>query len=474
MVAALDSATGKQIWKTYALPDPPSKRTAPDGKTYMGPAGVGVWGPATIDPKQNALYIGTGNTFSGPDVGRSDAVMAINLDTGKILWVKQDEPERCLAHWMSSGTWACRLSAKALSAGSSPARTGAMPPPPPPNYYCPDPEGPDWDIASGAMLATFPDGHRLLVAGQKSGLVWGQDPDKKGEVVWRSRIDIPRGQIVFGGAMDNDTAYFAFRSGGVDAINIADGKEKWYTPVDSPATWRRTRALVPQSVLFQGLSSPVDSTACSEPSVLSTARRYGTSTPPRISTRSTASRRMAVPSVPPDQRWPMEWCTSPPDIPDSRTVFRAMSCSPSPSNIRRSCLNCQLFPKVEKRSLVPAGKPPASTRRSSNQPGMSFGMMQMPERIEVSFVPAEKEKIAVIGAGFMGPGIGQVFASCGHPVQIFNRSPERLAEVHERIRGNLSQMADYGLADADQIPSILRPDHDHDGSTRKPAQTRPL
>ena len=73
----------------------------------------------------------------------------------------------------------------------------------------------------------------------------------------------------------------------------------------------------------------------------------------------------------------------------------------------------------------------------------------------MSLVPADKEKIAVVGAGFMGPGIGQVFAACGHSVHIYNRSPERLKSVHERVRCNLSQMADYGLADADQIPAIL-------------------
>ncbi len=73
----------------------------------------------------------------------------------------------------------------------------------------------------------------------------------------------------------------------------------------------------------------------------------------------------------------------------------------------------------------------------------------------MSQVSAEKLKIAVIGAGFMGPGIGQVFATCGHPVQIYNRSPERLQTVHERVECNLSQMADYDLVDRGQIPSIL-------------------
>jgi len=230
MVAALDSATGKEVWKTYTLPDEPKKQTTPDGKNFLGPAGVGVWGPVTIDPKRNALYFGTGNTFAGPDVGRSDAVMALSLDSGKVLWVKQDE---------AGDVWhtGCPQGPAPEGFPQKPVRPGAArnntPPKIPPTYYCTPDMGPDWDISSGAMLASLPSGKDLLVVGQKSGLVWGHDPDKQGELVWRSRNDVPRGQIVFGGAMDKDTAYFAFRNGGVAAFNIMDGKEKWYTPVES-------------------------------------------------------------------------------------------------------------------------------------------------------------------------------------------------------------------------------------------------
>ena len=102
----------------------------------------------------------------------------------------------------------------------------------PASYYCPNPEGPDWDISSGAMLATLPNGRNLLVAGQKSGMVWAHDPDKKGELVWMT--DASRGQVVFGGALDEENAYFAFRSGGVAALRLTDGVEKWYTPVTTP------------------------------------------------------------------------------------------------------------------------------------------------------------------------------------------------------------------------------------------------
>lgn len=109
----------------------------------------------------------------------------------------------------------------------------------PDSYYCPsDPvgPGPDWDFSAGAILINTAGGKSLVVAGQKSGLVWAHDPDKKGELVWRA--DVSRGQIVFGGGSDSETAYFAMRSfnrsgppAGVVAVRLSDGTEKWYTPI---------------------------------------------------------------------------------------------------------------------------------------------------------------------------------------------------------------------------------------------------
>ncbi|HOL72610.1 MAG TPA: 3-hydroxyacyl-CoA dehydrogenase NAD-binding domain-containing protein, partial [Bryobacteraceae bacterium] len=65
------------------------------------------------------------------------------------------------------------------------------------------------------------------------------------------------------------------------------------------------------------------------------------------------------------------------------------------------------------------------------------------------------EKIAVIGAGMMGPGIAQIFAAHGHPVQVHDTAGERLATVEERVRANLERLAEYDLADADGIPETL-------------------
>ena len=92
-------------------------------------------------------------------------------------------------------------------------------------------ENPDWDFSAGAILVDQPNGRSLVVAGQKSGGVWALDPDNKGAVVWYS--DISRGQILFGGAADEEQAYFALRGtyGGVAAIRLKDGLERWFADI---------------------------------------------------------------------------------------------------------------------------------------------------------------------------------------------------------------------------------------------------
>jgi 3-hydroxybutyryl-CoA dehydrogenase len=63
--------------------------------------------------------------------------------------------------------------------------------------------------------------------------------------------------------------------------------------------------------------------------------------------------------------------------------------------------------------------------------------------------------IAVIGAGMMGPGIAQVFAAHGHPVQVQGRPAAKLSTVKDRIRTNLTRMAEYRLIESAEIPRIL-------------------
>jgi polyvinyl alcohol dehydrogenase (cytochrome) len=252
MVVALNAENGKEIWKTYTIPDAPTERKTPDGKSYFGPSGAGIWGPTMVDPKRKAIYVSTGNGFSEPETGRSDAVMALDMETGKVLWVQQDEPHDvwhggCPAGPPPPGLGLPPRSASRYAdpnrangrggAGRAGQRPPTQRPVPPADYYCPPSDAnPDWDFSAGVMMATLPGGRSLLIVGQKSGVVWAHDPDKKGALVWKS--DISRGEIDFGGAMDDENAYFAMRGGGIAAIRLSDGLEKWSTYVPPQESMR--------------------------------------------------------------------------------------------------------------------------------------------------------------------------------------------------------------------------------------------
>ena len=229
-VVALDAATGKQIWKTYTIPDasaPTTKNAA--GTQLWGPSGAGVWNSPTIDPKRHALYVGTGNAYSAPAASTTDAIVAMDLDSGKLLWSVQGT---------SNDVWLAACLTKAT-----------------PNC------GPDQDFGSPPILKTLQGGTALLVAGQKSGNVWAYDPDKKGAVVWRSPLVGNTtefgGKIVWGGAADEQRAYFGLGPGGIAAVRLRDGRREWFAslqPAGVPARAGQDGALtvVPGAVISGG------------------------------------------------------------------------------------------------------------------------------------------------------------------------------------------------------------------------------
>jgi polyvinyl alcohol dehydrogenase (cytochrome) len=206
-VVALDSSTGQKIWKTYVIPDEPKPtRKNSAGTQLWAPAGGGVWNTPTIDPEQHALYVGTGNSYTQPAQERTDAILALDMDSGKELWVAQDTPKD--AWLVCSGVF---------------GKT----------ENCPEDMGPDYDFGASPILRTLPSGHRVLIAGQKSGMIWAHDPDRKGAVVWKTQIPekLAIGEITFGGAADDQSAYFGVSSVGVVALRLTNGERKWVAPV---------------------------------------------------------------------------------------------------------------------------------------------------------------------------------------------------------------------------------------------------
>jgi polyvinyl alcohol dehydrogenase (cytochrome) len=223
-MVALDATTGRQIWKTYTIAEEPHKTTRNKiGTQLWGPSGAPIWSSPSIDVKRNVLYATTGDNYSDPTSKMSDAFVAFDLDTGKILWSRQLTEK-------DAYTSACRI---------------------PDKTNCPESNGPDFDFSSGPILVNLANGKRALVAGQKSGLVHAVDPDNQGELRWSVRVGQggTNGGVQWGSATDGTNVYVALadlgrvvvpyslstdvdpkRGGGMFALNLADGKRVWYTP----------------------------------------------------------------------------------------------------------------------------------------------------------------------------------------------------------------------------------------------------
>jgi 3-hydroxybutyryl-CoA dehydrogenase len=69
--------------------------------------------------------------------------------------------------------------------------------------------------------------------------------------------------------------------------------------------------------------------------------------------------------------------------------------------------------------------------------------------------PVDIKNIAIVGAGFIGPGIAQVFAARGFSVCLIDIKEDILAAAINSIRFNLAMMAERGLGSAGDIENIM-------------------
>jgi len=256
-IVALDSETGRRVWKTYTIPEEPKviKRNSA-GVDYMGPSGSGVWTTPILDIKRRALYFGTGNAFSEP-AATADSIMAMSLDTGKILWWQQAFPND-IWHGGCPQTVPGRAAIgrpPGAGPGAFPGR-GNQPPYPPEN--CVEKTGPDWDYAASPNLAALPDGRTVIIASPKQAVVRALDPDRNGATIWEQ--DIARGigggagETVFGGAVDQNTIYFGLHLGnGLVAMDAATGVEKWFRPLKNPEAMASHRGIVAAVSVIPGV-----------------------------------------------------------------------------------------------------------------------------------------------------------------------------------------------------------------------------
>jgi polyvinyl alcohol dehydrogenase (cytochrome) len=290
-LVALDAETGKVLWQSYTIPRPPApvRKNALDVQLW-GPSGAPIWSSPTIDPDRHMLYATTGDSYSDPAADTSDAFLAFRMESGELAWSRQ----------MTEGdayTVAC---------------VGAD------RTNCPEAKGPDLDFGSSPVLVDLPNGRRVLIAGQKSGMVHAIDPDRQGAILWQKRVGRggALGGVQWGSAVDQDNVYVAVsdigvrpaaegtagaqqgifggrsflvdsgRGGGIYALKLATGEVVWHTahpgcgdvPGCSPAQSAAVTA-IPGVVFSGGLDGHLRAYAASDGQIIwdvDTVRDYST------------------------------------------------------------------------------------------------------------------------------------------------------------------------------------------------------
>jgi polyvinyl alcohol dehydrogenase (cytochrome) len=215
-VVALDAATGRTTWQSFTIAEP-AKALAP-GSRFGGPSGAAIWSTPTIDEQKQALYVATGDNYSDPVTETSDAVLAFDLKTGKLLWSRQFTQGDAYNSACNSRT----------------------------RENCPPEDGPDFDFGQPPILVQLGDSKRALVIGQKSGMVHAIDPDEEGKILWQTRAGAGGllGGSQWGSAADQQQMYVAIsdlglltvaggialdpkKGGGLHALDLKSGQIAW-------------------------------------------------------------------------------------------------------------------------------------------------------------------------------------------------------------------------------------------------------
>jgi polyvinyl alcohol dehydrogenase (cytochrome) len=178
-VVALDAANGRIVWKHYMVPE--------------GFNGGAVWSTPAVDVADGALYVGTGNAYSGTAAPTTDAIVKLDLATG-------------------------------AQRGAFQATSG--------DVFSSSTPGLDFDFGASPNLIDA-GGRHLVGEGQKSGTYWALDRTTM-QVVWQTQVG-PGSEI---GGVIGSTAYDAATGqiagpisapGYVWSVQSATGLPAWVT-----------------------------------------------------------------------------------------------------------------------------------------------------------------------------------------------------------------------------------------------------
>jgi len=187
-LTAIRRDSGEIVWQRYTIPTAAVEQYRNSlGKPHLGPSGAGIWSAPAVDARRSSIYLTTGNNYSDPVDDNSDAVFALDLATGTIKWKHQMLPNDVY----NDG---CRR----LYHNEPDLAT------------CPRNPGPDADFTAPPVLVSLPDGHDVLVAGQKSSDIMGLNPND-GQIIWKYRISHDpapmSGGVWYGMAVEGNTVF---------------------------------------------------------------------------------------------------------------------------------------------------------------------------------------------------------------------------------------------------------------------------
>ena len=185
----------------FQRPPPRLARRKADGRCLVPPA-------PRFGPRQRSTRNGDYFTsppemrYSGPKqfLTRSEAVLALGMDTGKVVWERQARPGADALYTNE------RLSG--------------------------EDEGPDLDFGQSPILFGGPHGNQWLACGQKSGWMYLLNAEN-GAKLWQTKVGAAGGLggLEFGSATDGDRIFGAIAAGegNVAALDGRTGKILWQT-----------------------------------------------------------------------------------------------------------------------------------------------------------------------------------------------------------------------------------------------------
>jgi polyvinyl alcohol dehydrogenase (cytochrome) len=241
-VTALDAMTGNKIWTGHTMEEATPRAVSRVGTQQWGPSGAPIWTTPAIDEKRGVLYVGTGQNNSVPPTDTSDAILAFDLEDGNLRWKFQATENDIFL-------------------------TGCMFEPDGPN--CPPSWSvfADYDFGASVVIAQRSDGRDILLAGQKSGVLWALDPDDNGRLIWQRDVGPggPLGGIHWGLAWDGKRVFAPInevggprtddpRKPGMHAIDVDTGELLWSYYNDPDCSGERKQHL-PACERLAGLSA---------------------------------------------------------------------------------------------------------------------------------------------------------------------------------------------------------------------------